>query len=151
MARCCPWLALSFWTVVAWAQPTGGFAQQPGTEDEAVQRLTGGASRVWVLDKISPIMGTAAEHCAAGLIYRFSAEKSSLTMSECKDGSMVKSTHTWKIRKEGPLDIILTIDGQKEYKLNFRDAGQDHMMRLRSDTASKTTPDTDIEFRLGAD
>jgi hypothetical protein len=125
---------------------------QPATATEAKQKLTGGASRVWVHEKTTKTMGTLPEGCTAGRIYRFAQENSTLTISECKDGKMIKSSHTWALKQQTPLDMVLTVDNVLFYKVSFRDNGQEHLMRLRSDTDdSKTTPNTDLEFKLGAD
>jgi hypothetical protein len=131
------------WALLAQTQPT--------TISDASQRLTGGASRLWVHEKTVSTMGPSGDRCTSGRTYRFAQQNSILTISECKDGAMVKSNHTWALKEASEIDIVLTIDNSQPYKLSFNDTGGEHLMRLRSDTVSQTTPNTDMVFRIGAD
>jgi hypothetical protein len=140
---------LSTVLIVLWA--SGAAHAQATAIEEAKQKLTGGSSRVWVHQKTVTMMGTSGERCTAGRLYRFAAGGSVLTIIECVDGKMVKSSHSWALSQTSPIDIILTIDGTKSYQLRFFDEGERHTLRLRDDVGPKTAPTTDLEFELGAD
>jgi hypothetical protein len=113
---------------------------QPTTISDASQKLTGGTSRLWVHEKTVSTMGPSGERCTSGRTYHFTQQNSVLTISECKDGTMVKSNHTWTLKEASAIDIVLTVDNSQSYRLSFHDTGDEHLMRLRSDTDSNITP-----------
>src|SRR5438128_4228410 len=81
---------------------------QPTTISDASQKLTGEASRLWVHEKTVSTMGPTGERCTSGRTYRFAKENSVLTISECRNGAMVKSNHTWSLKQASVIDIVLT-------------------------------------------
>jgi hypothetical protein len=137
--------------LLAWLAIAGAVSADPASVD-TVQQLTGGTSRIWILEKTTVEMGVdPTKACKGGSIYRFAKDGATLTISECRLGEMVKSSHTWKLKQISPIDVLLVIDNAKEFTVRFKDENGHPRMRLRAETASKISPDTDLEFKLGAD
>lgn len=137
--------------LVALAGPVAAWAQaQPQSVAEAVEQLAGATTNSWVYKRVSVTMGADAHCIGEGKIYRFGADKT-LTKSECVEGQLTKSTHTWNITSKPPLHMILTIDGKENYDLLFRNMPPERSMILRVDLGSKTSEVRDEEFTLSRD
>jgi hypothetical protein len=115
--------------------------------DAMVSKLTGGATREWVMTQVQTIMGAGG--CSQGEVYKF-AQGGSLTIDRCVNGQMEPETHHWQIGREGPIDIILDID-RTRYRVLIREAGNAFEMRLRHAAAVKADPSEDRVFRYERD
>lgn len=117
-------------------------------EDESAKSLAGNPSRNWLEDDITTWMGGDAP-CSPGRVYGFRADRT-LKIDECVNGERRSRTTSWTLTADGPLDIIVTIDGSVYLLLFYKANGQEHMtLRQRGD--SKIDPITDHDFILLAD
>jgi hypothetical protein len=116
--------------------------------DAAGRKLAGSVSQEWIFQQILMKLG-ASDECTQGEARRFYANHQ-LVIEKCESGHLTKTTHSWSITQEGPLDLVVTIDSERFYLL-FRDDGKKHLMRLQSRSTSKTEPTREWEFRLSED
>ena len=123
-------------------------AEDAGAVNTAKQKLAGSTSREWIFEQIIERMGASAE-CTQGESYRFFSD-GRLVVDKCEQGHLGETTHRWSMAQQGPLDLVMIIDGERYYML-FRDNGNAHLMRLQSRSDSKTRPTVDREFRLSED
>jgi hypothetical protein len=123
-----------------------------GDRSRAVQTLTGGNSRKWILTQVISTMGP--EGCEQGETYTFSSDRS-LIDEKCQigpdgGGKLVSVRHQWSIEQKPPLDLIVRID-EKAYYLYLPNDPNSKKMRLQTRSREKTNPSEDLEFTLSED
>lgn len=120
-------------------------AEEPA---EAIRMLTGGTNREWLAGDVKTWMGENST-CSSGKIYRFSNDYTA-HLEECIAGKRHVKNLTWSMKKDGPLDVVLMLDG-KTYTVIFPlEQGHQHMI-LRKKGPSKIDPIIDHTFVLSED
>ncbi len=118
-------------------------------QDDPEERLTGGSSRAWVLQRFVQPAGPGSA-CSSGKIYTF-AVTHDLIVSRCTNGQIVPSHYTWSISGRDAGDPTLMIDGMGAFLLSFHRPGAGtYRMRLRAKGTAQT-PGIDEEFSLDED
>ena len=116
--------------------------------ETATQKLTGGSNREWLSGDVKAWMGTDPA-CRPGKIYRFSKDHTA-HIEECIDGMWKRKNLPWSISKDGPLDILVTLDNRTYTVIFFMQKGHQHMI-LREGARSKIDPVIDQTFVLSED
>ena len=83
---------------------------------EAIDTLTGGDKREWIHTHWETFMGASTD-CTAGLSYKFYSD-GTLLIQQCVAGKIEETSHQWRLRSAGGLDLLLTVD-DTPYTLRF--------------------------------
>lgn len=124
-------------------------AAQSSSLGEASAKLTGESSREWLGGDVKVWMGSDTV-CTTGERYRFYNNKT-FHRESCVNGQVKVSDGAWTLAQDGPIDMVLSIDGTR-YLVIFFDA-ENHLqhMILRTRSESKVDPNVDREFILSGD
>ncbi len=131
--------------------PLGAQDRTNDAESDAAAKLAGKTSREWLRGDVRIWMG-GNTRCEGGERYRFNADKT-FEHESCIEGQVQNSRGEWSLAFKGPLDIFLSIEGNK-YLLLFKGDGQDstpQLMTLRKPPSTKTDPVVDRDFSLSED
>ncbi|WP_105431433.1 hypothetical protein [Neorhizobium sp. T6_25] len=124
-------------------------AAQSSSLGEASAKLTGESSREWLGGDVKVWMGSITA-CTTGERYRFYTDKT-LHRESCINGQVKVSDGTWTLAQDGPIDMVLTIDGTRYLVIFFDGKDKLQHMILRRRSESKVDPNVDREFVLSGD
>jgi hypothetical protein len=118
-------IAVSLLTVVL----TQSAALAQISDAQVAQRLSGGASRKWVLTKVVGFMGPGTR-CTSGETYTFFAN-GTVRHDLCASGSMGETALTWHVLSQANDENVVEMGG-KRYEVRFREDSQTVYARLRT-------------------
>lgn len=124
-------------------------AAQSSSLTEASAKLTGESSREWLGGDVKVWMGSNTA-CTTGERYRFYTDKT-LHRESCVNGQVKVSDGAWTLAQDGPIDVVLSIDGTRYLVIFFDGKDKLQHMILRTRSESKVDPNVDREFVLSGD
>jgi hypothetical protein len=128
--------------VVLLASPAVGQLIELDQDDRtgnALELLTGGDEREWVLERFESFLGEG--RCQQGQRYVFRAD-GTLLLERCVEGQVERTESAWKTGPDEGQDLALLIDGAAhQIRFRRREGGLELLLRRKADEKVEFTED----------